>query len=308
MNEIITGKRGITVESAKGLSEAFGTSAQLWLNMESAYRLSLEKAKPETIARKAAIFEIAPVRAMVKRNWIEPSTNIEVLEQRLREFFGTSDLNHLQPLPYMARKSTGELTTLQTAWLYRVRNLAKVVHAEEYSKSHLKLALIQLKKMLIDEANIRLVPKILADAGIKFLIVEPLPQSKIDGISFWLDNSPVVALSLRYDRIDSFWHTLIHELAHILNEDGRDTNSIIVDVDLDESYEEKKPYEIKADEYAVNFLVPQAELEDFIARTQPLYSKIKINRFARRIEVHPGIVLGQLHHRAELDYSDIVNC
>jgi len=43
INEVITGKRGITVDTAKGLGEAFGTGAEFWLNMESAYRLSLQK-------------------------------------------------------------------------------------------------------------------------------------------------------------------------------------------------------------------------------------------------------------------------
>jgi HTH-type transcriptional regulator/antitoxin HigA len=114
VNEIITGKRGITVESAKGISEAFGTSAQFWLNMETAYRLSLEKSLPESISRKAFLYNTAPIRAMIKRNWIENSTNIEVLEQRLREFFGVSDLTKIPELNYMARKSTTELTPEQS--------------------------------------------------------------------------------------------------------------------------------------------------------------------------------------------------
>jgi len=64
VNEVISGKRGITVETAKGLAQAFGTSAQLWMNLESAFRLSLEKSRPETISRKAALYEIAPIRAI----------------------------------------------------------------------------------------------------------------------------------------------------------------------------------------------------------------------------------------------------
>jgi HTH-type transcriptional regulator/antitoxin HigA len=38
VSDIVTGKRGITPETAKGLGQAFGTSAQLWMNLESAYR------------------------------------------------------------------------------------------------------------------------------------------------------------------------------------------------------------------------------------------------------------------------------
>jgi len=307
VNEIITGKRGVTVDSARGLGEAFGTSAQLWLNMESAYRLSLEKTRPGSISLKAALYGLAPIRAMMKRHWIESSTNIEVLEQRLREFFGTKDLSLIPELQYMTRKSTNELTTEQRAWLLRVKNLAKAIHAKQYSKTSLNVALKRLKVLLANEEDIRLVPRVLSDAGIRFLIVEPLPQSKIDGVCFWVNGSPVIALSLRYDRIDSFWYTLVHELGHIKNEDGLSNNSMILDTDLFDEYNDGKPYEKAADNFAVNFLVPQRELDGFIARVQPLYSKSKITAFAKRIEVHPGIVLGQLHHRGRadggLDYS-----
>ena len=45
VNEIIMGKRSITPETATALGEAFGTSAQLWMNLESAYQLWKSKAR-----------------------------------------------------------------------------------------------------------------------------------------------------------------------------------------------------------------------------------------------------------------------
>lgn len=308
VNEIITGKRGITIDSAKGISEAFGTSAQFWLNMESAYRLSLEKNRPETVSRRAVLYNAAPIRAMIKRSWIENSTSVEVLEQRLREFFGVSDLNQIPELSYMARKSTSELTSEQRAWLFRVKNLEQAVHVEKYSESRLNTALEKLKVMLNDEADIRSIPKVLANAGIKILVVEPLPQSKIDGVSFWVNGTPVIALSLRFDRIDSFWYTLMHEIGHIKNKDGLISNSIVLDTDLFDEYNDDNPYELGADTFAVSFLVPQKEFNNFIIRIQPMYSKSKIVAFAKRMGVHPGIVVGQLHHLGRgnggIDYSN----
>jgi HTH-type transcriptional regulator/antitoxin HigA len=308
VNEIVNGKTGITPETAKGLAEAFNTSPQLWMNLESAYRLYLTKLDKEPISRRAALYTQAPIRIMIKRGWIESSANIDVLEQRLCEFFGAPDLLQIPELKCMARKSTTELTQEQRAWLFRVKNLAQAVHAEKYSKTRLTLALEKLKNMVVDEAEIRFIPKVLADAGIKLLIVEPLPQSKIDGVSFWANGNPVIALSLRFDRIDSFWHTLMHEIGHIKNEDGLTDNRLVLDTDLFDEYDDGKPYEKKADEFAVNFLVPQKELNDFMIRVQPLYSKLKIVGFAKKIEVHPGIVVGQLHHlgreKGGLDYSN----
>ena len=49
--------------------------------------------------------------------------------------------------------------------------------------------------------------------------------------------------------------------------------------------------------------VPRAELENFIARVRPLYSKLKIRGFAAVAKVHPGIVVGQLQHRGQISYA-----
>ena len=132
--------------------------------------------------------------------------------------------------------------------------------------------------------------------------MEALPQTKIDGACFWLDsNSPVIALSMRYDRIDYFWHTTMHELGHVKNRDG-----ISIDKDIFEertSTENTPPQEAVADRFAVENLVPQDELEDFIVRMKPIYSKTRLIGFASLMKVHPGIVLGQLQHRGEIKYA-----
>ena len=307
VNELIAAKRGITPETAKGLGEAFGTSAQLWMNLESVYRLSLSNAGYESVARRALLYAKAPVRAMIRRNWIVSSNNIDVLEKNLCDFFDLADIDK-EPhfFNYVARKSTpyNFLTQEQNAWLYRASHLVNGISALTFSQARFKNALEQLRMLLPNPEEIRKVPKILSECGVRFLIVEPLPQSKIDGATFWMNNSPVVVLSLRYDRIDWFWYTLMHELAHVKNEDGKRNSNFALDTDLrgEQSLEDRPAYEIRADEFASNFLVPQVELDNFIARTSPLYSKKKIIGFSNRIDVPPGIVVGQIHHR-EKNYS-----
>ena len=49
LNEVIRGKRGITVEAALDLADALGTSPKLWLNLQATY--DLDKA---SVARRAA--------------------------------------------------------------------------------------------------------------------------------------------------------------------------------------------------------------------------------------------------------------
>src|SRR5262249_56919904 len=91
VNEVITGKREITPATAQALSAALGTSAQFWLNLESTYRLYLESQKRReddaAVTRRAILYSRAPVKEMVKRGWIEVSSNVDVLEKRICDFF-----------------------------------------------------------------------------------------------------------------------------------------------------------------------------------------------------------------------------
>ena len=186
------------------------------------------------------------------------------------------------------------------------RRLAQGVTARPFSHSHLNEAIRKLQALAENAEDARHVPKLLADAGVRFLIIEPLPNTRIDGACFWLDDkSPVIVLSLRYDRIDSFWHTLMHELGHIISGDGPDGHWIL-DTDIageDLPDPSQKPeHEQRADQFGVAALVPQDELEDFITRVRPLYSAMRIQGFANRVKVHGGIVVGQLRHRGEIEY------
>lgn len=312
VNGLITGRRPVTPELAKALSNAFGSSPQLWMNLESAYKLHKAKDPDDAIARRARLYERAPVREMVKRNWIERSDSIDVLEHNIMRFFNISDLD--EPIVFQqhaARKGRRmqerEVSPAQRAWLFRARQLAYAVHAERFTDQSLDECIGALKQLLPSAQGVRRAPRILADAGIRFLIVEGLPRTAIDGVTFWLDRkSPVVVLSLRYDRVDWFWFTLFHELGHVLRRDGLDSD-VMIDTDLvgDEALSkgQQSEAETEANHFAAECLIKNADIEDFIARVSPLYMRTRITSFAARIKVHPGIVVGQLQHRREMSYS-----
>ena len=306
VNELISGKRGITPETAKGLAKAFGTSAEFWMNLESAYQLHSNQSVHDVVERRALLFSKAPIRAMIRRSWIEASDNIEVLEDSVRSFFNVASIgDDFSFAPFAARKSgsRASLSLEQNAWLFRALQLSKAAPGGVYSKSKIPQVLAQLQPLLSDAAEIRKVPQVLAVNGIRFVVVEALPQSKIDGATFWLKNTPVVALSLRYDRIDYFWYTLMHELGHVKNEDGRENDNIAFDVDLEADRDKREgDYEYAADRFASEYLVSKVALDDFVARVRPLYSRSKIIGFANRMGVHPGLVVGQIHYR-ERNYS-----
>jgi HTH-type transcriptional regulator/antitoxin HigA len=154
---------------------------------------------------------------------------------------------------------------------------------------------------MLGAPEVRHIPRVLAEGGIRFLVIEQLPQTKIDGATFWLNGKwPVIVLSLRYDRIDYLWYTVAHEIGHVKHGDG-----LQIDTDIAEWGESHAdiPVEKKADDFATNLLVDQSELNSFINRTRPYYQRDLILGFARRIGVHPGIVVGQLQHRGEVSWN-----
>ena len=302
--EVINGKRAITPESAIIFGEALGTSPELWMNLESQYQLSKVRSKQTSVSQKAQLHTKFPVREMIKRGWIESTKNVEVLEKQLFDFFGIKHLDDTPTFICAAKKqSYAETSIQQIAWLCRARKAALSAPVQKYSSANLSVAIEELKAQLEYVDGIRNVASILAKAGIRFVIIEPLTGSKIDGACFWLDSkSPVVALSLRYDRVDNFWHTLIHELDHIKHGEG--INQPIIDEDIFGGEANEKPaIEIRANEAAAHSLIPESEMTGFIARVNPMFSDDLIIGFAKRIHVHPGIVVGQLQNRKLIHWS-----
>lgn len=299
ISEIISAKRAVTPETARGLADAFGTSAEYWLNLESQYQLSKVRVANDHVARKARLYSKFPVREMLRRGWIRASDRLEVLEQRFCEFFCIPSMDEDPRLLHHARKThaTEETSPLQLAWLFRVHAMAAQQQVGPYSRDKLLAAVERLKALILSPEEARHVPRILAEAGVRLVFVEPMPGSKIDGACFWLDgDKPVIGMTLRFDRIDNFWFVLRHEIEHVLQEDGK-AGDAILDIDLGDEEGELPECEVRANAAGADFCVPTDQLDNFVARVQPYFSEKKVLLFAQRLNVHPGLVVGQLQRR-----------
>ncbi|MHB0917108.1 MAG: HigA family addiction module antitoxin [Thiobacillus sp.] len=310
VSEVVLGKRAVTPDTAQALADAFGTSAQFWMNMESAYQLSKLKTDAAPVARRARLYSLFPVKEMLRRGWVEATESLDVLEARFSAF---CDLDSLDTPPkfhsYAARRTTYnevEQSPMLTAWLYRAKQLAQGMMVGKFSAKSVVGVVTQFKTLMANPEDIRQVPRVLAEAGIRLVLIEPFPGMKVDGVCFWLDaESPVIAMTLRFDRIDNFWFVLMHELRHVANKDGQ-SGSAIVDENLGaegNAAGDKPEFEVKADNEAAEAIIPAAAFNDFVLRVAPLYSEQRIVGFAARIGVHPGIVVGQLHNRKQVPYS-----
>jgi HTH-type transcriptional regulator/antitoxin HigA len=299
VNLIISGKRGISPEMAKAMGDAFDVSAEYFANLQQMYEMAHAKAPDPGISRRASLQKVYPVRDMIKRGWLA-DTEIELLELQVMRFFCKNNLADVPYLAHAARKADyAETTAIQLAWLFRCKQMASEMTVTAFSEHKVRKFVSDMPRFMVDPEEIRHVPQVLAEAGIRYVLVETLPKANIDGVCFWLDDaSPVIGMTTRQDRIDNFWFVLRHEIEHVLNKDGKgDLHPDTVDIDIEDAGDNLPSYEIKANLAAAECCVPQDQLENFYLRKFPFISERDTLAFSKRVQRHPGIVVGQLQHK-----------
>jgi len=307
VNELLNGKQVLSPEIALALSAVFGESPKVWLQREAAYRLSLATAETSEVRRRSRLFELGPVKEMQRRGWIRPTDSVDEIERSLLLFFGIPDLGATPSVHGVMRKTAPAIaaTPAQRAWALRVRHVAAAIppaSIAKYDESRIADCQHELRKLASYSAGPGKVPEVLMAFGVRFVVVEGLSGAKVDGFATWLDDdSPVIGMSLRFDRLDSFWFTVGHEWSHIKHRDLAPIDSDATG--LEDPFEPKSHIEGRADQESAALFIPPDELESFIRRVGPLYSTEKINQFANRIRIHPNIIVGQLKHRGEVGFS-----
>jgi len=303
ISEVVSGKKQITPETALGLAAAFGSSAEMWLSMEARYRLRLvqERIGTDNVKRRSRIYSLVPVKEITRRGWIGESEGVDDLEKEVKEFLRVRSFDELPPLKVAARRTVTKEPDQRAvlAWIRRIEQLAAAQEVGVFDRNRLKDGVNELLDLAGREDGLVLVAGVLKDLGIHFVIVPHLPKTSIDGAVLAADGNPLVALTLRYDRIDAFWFTLMHEMAHlVLDHRG----SRLEDLDGEAGGDSE---EAEADVLAAEWLVPGDALTDFVQRVKPHFSRHAIWSFARSVGRHPAIVLGRLQHDGHVSYAHL---
>ena len=301
---ILNGKRGISPEMAKSLGHAFDVPAEFFANLQKAYDLARAQEPQPGVAVRARLQERYPLREMIRRGWIEES-DATLLQEQLVRFFDVGGPDQIPFLVHAAKKTSYEerdITPEQLAWLFRAKQIAKSIIIKTYSEPSLRQSLQRLRALLYDPEESRHVPRILTECGVRFALVETLPKAKIDGVCFWLDeHSPVIGMSTRCDRIDNFWFVLRHEIEHVLRGHGKDQEMIDSELEGERAgVSPSVPQEERvANAAAADFCVMKDKLDSFIARKNPFFYEKDVVAFARILNVHPGLVVGQIQRRLD---------
>ena len=210
--------------------------------------------------------------------------------------------------PTLFRKSTKADDKLLAIWLARARAQSEYLClAEErpaftvITKEHLR----KLAKMSVDPQIVRKMPSILAGLGIILVYIYALPGMNADGAVFHLSTGqPVIAMSLRFPRLDYFWFTLLHELAHLVLHPDQLRDPVFYDV---EASEEKDRAEKAANRLAKDSIVDRETWRSCAPKYDT--SDHAVHAYAAEQGVHPSLIAGLLRKESGnyKRYSSIIN-
>lgn len=300
LNPLLAGKRGITPDMARLLGDAFDTSPQFFLNLQGRYDLQNAKDPDPAVKTRAELQAHFPVRDMIRRGWIQDG-EASLLQLQMNRFFEVANDDTPSEIAFAAKRTHyDETPPNQLAWVFRVRQLARQIAVEPFSIEKLTALLPKLRGLMVDPEAVASVPGLLASCGVRFVVVEVLPNAKIDGVCTWLDDaSPVIGMSTLYDRLDNFWFVLRHEIEHVLQGHGKLSIGMVDHLtgeganDANSEIDEEKIANVAA----ADFCVPSAKMASFYTRKHPYFSERDVVGFASVMAVHPAIVVGQLQKR-----------
>ena len=297
VSEVLAGRRSITMSMARALHQHLGIPADVLLQEPGA---SLEETMPG--------FEYSrfPLRAMAKAGWIR---HVRDLKDHAEEFI-TDLMERAGGREFAAaplyRKNDSRRVNAKTddyalrAWCWQVLAQARENQPDvEYRTGVVTPELLREVALMSvgDDGPIK-ARNLLMQRGVKVEYVSHLPRTHLDGAALKLANGrPVIGLTLRYDRIDNFWFTVLHELAHIglhLGDCSEETGFIddhslrrVQSVSNDTTEQE-------ADRLAQDALIPPEIWREQAILAEP--APMAVLSMAAKAQVHPAIVAGRVRY------------
>jgi len=292
VSEVLSGKRGLTLDMVRKLHEGLGIPLKSLVQGES-------QELPARIDPDGY-----PVKEMFLRGFFSAVFGTdwhrarERAEEMLQEFFRGRQCD---PIGAFNRQTTSKKSKVDVmavhVWRCRVLDRAAALDVPNYDPSVLTDDFVkELAKLSRLPTGPLLAQQALFEAGIAMVIEYHLTGTHLDGAAIWHpDGFPVVGLTLRHDRLDNFWFTLFHELGHVKMHLDPSLDGGFIDTDIDGVSE--KEIERQADEFALNAFIAPHEWN----RLSLLHYADEIKAAAKKLFIHPAIIAGRLRREAN-DY------
>ena len=295
VSEVLNGKRTLTLTMMRSLNKGLGISAEVLLK-EPGANFPDEMQDIE--------WSRFPVVEMEKRCWIPDVDDIsEKAEELMRGFIAQAGGSETLLMAFFRQGIRGRYNPKMdvyslTEWCIRVQILARKNSLKtRHIKGSIKSSTLQeVARLSYFENGPLLAREYLEKHGIHLIVVPHLPKTYLDGAAILLpDGTPIIGLTLRYDRIDNFWFCLLHELAHVSTHLSPSDRFIVDDLDLRGiEVEVEDKIEKEADEMARDGLIPKKVWDK-----KPFTDKAtatEIYTLATKLKIHPAIIAGRIRY------------
>ena len=291
VSEVLNKKRPLSLSMMRALHKELGIPAEILLQ-EQGHDFPKEIPDIE--------WTCFPVHEIVNLGWISSNKSIkgneeEIMRGYIQEAGGMNSFSEL-----LFRTSNASLNKYRTdkyaliAWCLRVMELSKKHPLEKKYKPG-SVNLSDLSKFSYFKDGPLIAKEYLEKHGIQFFVIPHLKKTFLDGAAMILDKKkPVIALTLRYDRIDNFWFCLLHELAHLIKHLQTDKTNIMIDeLETHKSITvNKDAKEKEADKISKNALIPEKYWEKVNLDAKNLSKEVIL--LSDQLKIHPAIVAGRI--------------
>lgn len=305
---ILKGDSPITPDMAVQFEAVTKIPANFWMNHQRNYDEYLARLRhQETLEEAISWVKLFPVADMIRNNWLPATPSGIERAAALLSFFGFAnpsawDEYYLKRELKVAFRISLKLTKQPyaiSAWLRQGELQAASLSAPTYSEKNFKSALDDIRSVMAVNPGdfFHQLQTMCLNAGVKVVYTPGLPKAPISGCSRWLNDTPLIQLTNRYKRYDSFWFTFFHEAGHIIKHGKKD---IFLEMD---GYSDNEPEKEKeADEFAASCILSKQQ-ETEIVSNLPLQD-LEIKRFAARFNTHPSMIIGRLLYLGRISYKE----
>jgi HTH-type transcriptional regulator/antitoxin HigA len=291
VSEVLARKRPLTVQMIRALASGLGIPLNALVGDPGMRRSQAATAPTDPEWGKF------PFKEMLKRGWfaeIKASNDGNAVET-IKAFFARVAAS---PSVLYRRTFRGEnlderayYSTL--AWTARVMLRAKAAEKSLAQFDRARLSKDVLRELAclswLDDGP-KIASQFLAKIGIHMVVEPRLPNTLLDGAALLTEQgTPIVALTLRIDRVDYFWFTLLHEVVHVWKHLRSADEAFVDRVEADESPER---VEQEANRMARDAFVPHSGWKRSEAYLNP--SRQSILDTANQWRVHPALIAGRL--------------
>ena len=289
VSEVLSGRRPLSLAMIRKLHTGLGIPAEVLLQ---------EPGAEVPVPPGDLEWKKFPIREMLKRKWLDFAGTLADAKEAAEELItswaaplGDFAFQHEAQLRQHVRGNGKTDNYALTSWRIRISLLAMEQEVPAYQPGTINHDFAhELVKLSFLKNGPLLAREFLQKNGIRFVVEPHLPRTHLDGAALRPpDGSPVVAMTLRYDRIDYFWFTLCHELAHLALHQGEDGWEVFLD-DLEST--EINDIEGEADQWAAEALIPNAIWEESGLSQRPTIEAVL--DFAAKYRVHPAIPAGRI--------------